>query len=252
MGNSWKLTEKNVISHLENKKYLTMSKKIEEKEDGFSQVEKSLTAGEQFIEKNQKLIIRSVIGILVVLVAVFGWKKYIYEPNVTEAENQIYTAQQYFEADSFNLALNGDGNALGFLDIADQYSSTPSGNLANLYSGICYLKLGEYQNAIDYLSKFSSDDALLGNMAKANMGDAYMELGDFQKAAKMYDEAASSNVNKLTTPQFMLKKGIALMQANDNEAAVKVFETIASEYPEFADDIQVQIEKYISNAKYSK
>lgn len=229
-----------------------MSKKIEEKEDGFSQVEKSLTAGEQFIEKNQKLIVRSVIAILVILVAFFGWKNYIYEPNVIEAENQIFTAQQYFEADSFNLALNGDGNALGFLDIADQYSSTPSGNLANLYSGICYLKLGEYQNAIDYLTKFSSDDALLGNMAKANIGDAYMELGDYKKAAQMYDEAASSNVNKFTTPQFMLKKGIALMQANDNDAAVKVFENIAAEYPDFADDIQVQIEKYISAAKYAK
>ena len=145
-----------------------MAKKIDEKEDGFLQVEKSLTASEQFIEKNQKVIIRSVIAVLVILGAFYGWKNFIQEPNVKEAENQIYVAQQYFEADSFNLALNGDGNALGFLDIADQYSSTPSGNLANLYCGICYLNLGEYQNAIDYLKKFSSNDALLGNMAKAN------------------------------------------------------------------------------------
>ena len=149
-----------------------MAQKIEEREDGFSQVEKSLTASEQFIEKNQKLIVRSVIAVLVILGAFYGWKKYIYEPNVTEAENQIYVAQQYFEADSFNLALNGDGNALGFIEIADQYSSTPSGNLANLYCGVCYLQMGEYQNAINYLEKFSSNDALLGNMAKANIGDA--------------------------------------------------------------------------------
>ena len=229
-----------------------MAKKIDEKEDGFLQVEKSLTASEQFIEKNQKVIIRSVIAVLVILGAFYGWKNFIQEPNVKEAENQIYVAQQYFEADSFNLALNGDGNALGFLDIADQYSSTPSGNLANLYCGICYLNLGEYQNAIDYLKKFSSNDALLGNMAKANIGDAYMELGEYQKAAASYDEAASSNVNNLTTPHFLFKKGFALMQANDNEGAVKVFETIAAEYPEYADDIQVQLEKYISKAKNTK
>ena len=140
----------------------------EEKVDGFSQVEKSLTASEQFIEKYQKTIVRAVIAVLVILGAFYGWKNFIYEPNVAEAENQIYVAQQYFEADSFNLALNGDGNALGFIDIADQYGSTPSGNLANLYCGVCYLKLGEYQNAIEYLEKFSSNDALLGNMAKAN------------------------------------------------------------------------------------
>ena len=112
----------------------------EEKVDGFSQVEKSLTASEQFIEKYQKTIVRAVIAVLVILGAFYGWKNFIHEPNVAEAENQIYVAQQYFEADSFNLALNGDGNALGFIDIADQYSSTPSGNLANLYCGVCYLK----------------------------------------------------------------------------------------------------------------
>lgn len=229
-----------------------MAQKIEEREDGFSQVEKSLTAGEQFIEKNQKLIVRSVIAVLVILGAFYGWKNFIHEPKVAEAENQIYVAQQYFEADSFNLALNGDGNALGFIEIADQYSSTPSGNLANLYCGVCYLKMGEYQNAINYLEKFSSNDALLGNMAKANIGDAYMELGDYKKAAANYDEAATSNVNKLTTPHFLFKKGYALMMANDNDAAVKVFENIVAEYPEYADDIQVQIEKYIAKAKSSK
>lgn len=224
----------------------------EEKVDGFSQVEKSLTASEQFIEKYQKTIVRAVIAVLVILGAFYGWKNFIYEPNVAEAENQIYVAQQYFEADSFNLALNGDGNALGFIDIADQYGSTPSGNLANLYCGVCYLKLGEYQNAIEYLEKFSSNDALLGNMAKANIGDAYMELGEYAKAAASYEEAASSNVNDLTTPHFLFKKGIALMQANQNDAAVKVFETISAEYPAYADDIQVQIEKYIAKAKNTK
>ena len=239
--------EKRVI--LQTVKFKTMAKKTEEKQDSFSQVERTLTQSEQFIEKNQKLIIRIVCGVIVVLALFFVYKNYIYEPKVKEAANQIYTAQRYFEADSFNLALNGDGNALGFLDIASMYSSTPSGKLANLYCGLCYLKLGENENAVKYLEKFSSGDALLNNMAIANTGDAYMDLGEYSKAAKMYRKAAASDVNPLTTPYFMYKEGIALMQAEDYKGAVKAFEKIQIEYPEYADNLQVQIEKYISKAK---
>ena len=200
-----------------------MSKNIEKTEDGFSQVEKTLTNSEQFIEKNQKLIIK-IVGVVVVLLALFFvYRNYIQEPKIKEAQNQIYFAQRYFDADSFRIALNGDGNVLGFLDIADKYSSTPSGNLANLYSGICFLRLGEFQNAINSLEKFSSDDYLLSNMAKANMGDAYMELKDFKKAAAMYKAASEENANDLTTPYYLFKQGLALMQASQNAEAVADF-----------------------------
>ena len=74
---------------------------------------------------------------------------------------------------------------LGFIEIADKYSSTPSGNLAKYYAGLSYLYMGEYQNAIQYLEKFSSDDLLLSNLAKANIGDAYMQLGEYRKVLKI-------------------------------------------------------------------
>ena len=95
-------------------------------------------------------------------------------------------AENLFEKDSFNMALNGDGNAPGFLEIIDKYSSTPSGNLANYYAGICYLHLGDNKNAIKHLEKFSSDDVIFSSMVTANLGDAYMQLGDFKKASSNY------------------------------------------------------------------
>ncbi len=231
------------------KKAKDKEKQIKRTDEGFSQVEQALTKSEQFIERNQTILLRILCVIIVLLAIFFGYKKWVYEPKVEEASNQIYMAERYFEADSFNLALNGDGNALGFIDIASRYSSTPSGKLANLYMGICYLKLGEFESAIKYLEKYSSKDMLLNNMATANCGDAYMELGDFEKAAKMYNKAASSKGNDLTTPYFIFKEGFALMQAEDYEGAIKAFERIQKEYPDYADDIQVQIEKYIAKAK---
>ena len=76
-------------------------------------------------------------------------------------ENLANEDRKYFQKDSFNLALNGDGQYLGFIDVADEYSWTKTGKLANYYAGLCYLHLDEYVNAIEYLEDFSSDDIIL-------------------------------------------------------------------------------------------
>lgn len=216
-------------------------------EDQFEHLEDALTRGEQFIENNQKMLINAVIVILVVIGAILGYNKFIRQPKIEEASNQIFGAQNYFEKDSFNLALNGDGNISGFLEIADNYGSTPSGNLAKYYSGLCYLYLGDYNNAIKYLEKFSTDDMLLANMALANIGDAYMQLKDYQKAAGYYSKAASSKLNDFSTPIFLMKNALAYEKANDYSAALKIYERIENEFPNSPE--ARNIEKYIVRAK---
>lgn len=219
------------------------------KEDGFGQLEVALTSSEQFIEKNQKMIVNVVIGLLVVVGAYFGYNKFIAEPKVTEAANQIFGAQNYFAKDSFNLALNGDGNVLGFVEIAENYSSTPSGNLACFYAGLSYLYVGEYENAITYLTKFSSDDLLAANMATSNIGDAYMQLGNYAEAAKYYKKAAASNANDFSTPLFLFKSGMALEKATDYKGAIESYKQIEQEFPASAE--AREIEKYIERAELS-
>lgn len=224
-----------------------MSKEQKKREDGFEHLEEALTSGEQFIEKNQKMIVNVVLVLVVIIAGYFGYNRFIAEPHAQEAANQIFGAQNYFEKDSFNLALNGDGNVLGFFEIADKYSSTPSGNLAKYYAGLSYLYMGEYQNAIQYLEKFSSDDLLLSNLAKANIGDAYMQLGEYRKAAENYKKAAASKTNDFSTPTFLMKNGLALEKSNDYSGALKVYEQIEQEYP--ASPEGRDIEKYIERAQ---
>lgn len=224
-----------------------MSTEKQKHGDNFEHLEEALTQSEQFIEKNRKMLINAVIVILVIVAAVLGYHKFIKVPQEKEAANQIFGAQNYFEKDSFNLALNGDGNALGFLEIADKYSSTPAGNLANYYAGLSYLYTGDYNNAINYLNKFSSDDLLLTNMAIANIGDAYMQLGDYKKAAEHYKKAAASKVNDFSTPIFLMKNALAYEKANDYAAALKVYEEIEKQFP--ASPEARDIEKYITRAQ---
>lgn len=228
-----------------------MAKDQQKKEDGFEQLEDALTSSEQFIEKNQKMIVNVVIGLLVIVGCYFGYNRFISEPKATEAANQIFGAQNYFEKDSFNLALNGDGNVLGFLEIISKYGSTPSGNLAHYYAGLSYLYTGEYENAIKYLKKFSADDLLMANAAQANIGDAYMQLGDYKNAVSHYQKAAGSKANEFSTPIFLMKAGMALEKSGDYAGALKNYERINREYPNSpeARDIEKYIERVELNLK---
>lgn len=177
-----------------------MSKEKQKRADGFEQIEEATISTEQFIEKNQKLLVRGVLVIIIVVGAILGYYRFYKAPMEQEALKQMFVAENLFEKDSFNMALNGDGNAPGFLEIIDKYSSTPSGNLANYYAGICYLHLGDNQNAIKHLEKFSSDDVIFSSMVTANLGDAYMQLGDFKKASSYYQKATTGTTNMATTP----------------------------------------------------
>lgn len=224
-----------------------MSKKQKKNDDSFEQLEDALTSSEQFIEKNHKMIVSVVIAVIVIVAAYFGYDRFITQPKILEAENQIYGAQNYFEKDSFNLALNGDGNILGFLEIADKYGSTPSGNLANYYAGLSYLYTGEYENAIHYLKKFSADDLLIGNMAIANIGDAYMQLGKYREAAEQYKKAASTKANDFSTPVFIMKRGLALEKAGAYREALESYEEIERNFPSSPE--ARDIEKYIERAR---
>ncbi len=215
--------------------------------DNLTEVESALTKTEQLLEKNQKLISIVIGAIVVVAVGYLGLNKFYLEPRQKDAQDQMFMAQNYFEKDSFNLALNGDGNNLGFLDIIDDYGSTNAGNIARYYAGISYLNMGQYDNAIEYLKKFSTDDLLLGPISVGAQGDAQLELGKTDKALDLYTEAYKMNDNELTAPVYMLKAGEVLESTNKEADALKLYETIKEKFPESNEGRS--IDKYIARAK---
>ncbi len=215
--------------------------------DNLIEVESALTKTEQFLEANQKLI-SIVIGVVVVAaVGYLAMQKFYLEPRSKEAQDQMFQAQNYFAKDSFNLALNGDGSNPGFLDIIDEFGSTKAGNLAEYYAGISYLHMGKFDNAIEYLKKFDSDDLLLGPISVGAQGDAELELGKTDKALDLYTQAYKMNDNQLTTPIYMLKAGELLENSNKSDEALKLYETIKQKFPDSNEGRS--IDKYIARAK---
>ena len=216
-------------------------------EEQFVQVEEALSKTEQYIEDNQKslmIIIGSIVGIIVLFNV---YQKFYIEPLEKDAQIEIYMAELYFQKDSFNLALNGDGQYLGFLDVASDYSSTKVGNLANYYAGICYLQTGDYQNAIEYLEDFSSDDIILSSLALGCAGDAYMELGETDNAKDSYENAIKNSNNEFTAPRYMMKLAMIHEINGDYEEALDLYQSIKKDFK--GSPQGSEIDKYISRAQ---
>lgn len=225
-----------------------VTKKGNEKaEERLEVVEEALSKSEQFIEKNQKLIMIAVAVIAVVVLGYFGLKRFYMEPREANARVQMFMAEKYFESDSLNKALYGDGNNLGFLDIISDYSMTKSANLSRYYAGVSYLRQGDFNEAISQLKKFKSDDFIIGSMALGALGDAHAELDQMDKAAEYYVKAASRNLNELTTPMFLFKAGRAYEASSKYDKAVKVYEDIHLQFP--SSNEGRGIDKYIARAK---
>jgi len=224
-----------------------MAKKKSKAEDGIVKVEEALSKTEKFIESNQKLLTIVIGGVVVLVLAFFGINRFYMTPREQEAKEQMFMAERYFEIDSLNLALNGDGMYPGFLEIIDDYRWTKSANLSKYYAGICYLKLGNAEEAAGYLKSFKGKDEIIGPMARGALADAYMELGESSKAVSSYLSAAKMRKNDLTTPLFLMKAATAYETMNEFKKALPLYDQIKKEFPNSVE--AREIEKYITRAK---
>ncbi len=225
-----------------------MAKKVKAKIEGsLGTIEESLSKTEQFLEKYQKQLTIAAIAVLIIVGLVYAYKKFYILPQQQEALEQIFPAQQYFEKDSFNLALNGDGDYPGFIQIIDNYGSTNVAEGALLYAGISFYKIGDYDNAIDYLKRFSTKDKMLAATAYANIGDAYTEKGEYENAAEYYKKAADED-NKVLSPVYLMKLGRIYEELGKWQDAADTYQEIKDNYKESTE--ARGIEKFITRAKF--
>ena len=221
-------------------------------------LDETASKSEQWIEKNSKPLFYGLVTVVVLFLAYLSYNKFIVEPNELDASNELAFPRKYFDEaatagsgiDSLlRLGLEGADGNYGFLDIADQYSGTKAGNLANYYAGLSYLKMKDYENAIDYLSKFVSDDQILGPVALGAIGDAFADINQLEDAMNYYDKAADKADNEFTTPLFLYKAGQAAMLTKNYSKAESFFSEIKEKYPK--SDQGRDIEKLINAAKYA-
>ncbi|MDZ4664358.1 MAG: tetratricopeptide repeat protein [Bacteroidota bacterium] len=227
---------------------------IEEQEE--RAIDPNLQGIQLFYEKNKKMVQYGGGGLLVVIAAFVFWNfKYLPEKEA-EAGNEIMWAQKFFDIDSFSIALNGnrmvytaDGQKpiMGFDAVADEYGMTKTGTLANYYAGICYLRLGKYEQAIERLEKYNLDDEMIAPMATGLIGDAYVEQNKVDEAIKYYLKAADMRVNNFTTPYFLKKASFAYELKSNYAEAVNMYERLEKEYG--STEIGKEADRHIARLK---
>jgi len=223
-----------------------MAKKVKEREleaDILDQEEGKEVSVESFITDNRNLIL-VVAGIIVLVLGGYSFYRYNQRAKNTEAQEEMFQAVYYFEQDSLEKALRGDGQYLGFEDIADEYSGTDAANLATYYLGLIYLKQGDLDTGVDYLKQFKTGENMLSMAAYMALGFAYEDLGDPSEAASYFERAARTpGENSQTTPMMLMNAARNYEAAGEPGKARDIYQKIKSEYPTSSEGIA--IDKYL-------
>ncbi len=216
--------------------------------DELDKVNEVLSSSEQFVEKNQKPLLITVLIIILVVAGVLSMRHFYFQPREQKAQAAMYKGEMYFAKDSFELALKGNGaDFVGFEAIADDYSSTKAGNLAAAYAGICYYNLGKDAEALSYLKKFDGDDPFLAPNVEGMIGNCYVNMEQYDDAIKAFERAAKKADNEMSTPLFWQKAATVAEAKGDYKKALEFYQKIKDEYSQSM--IGRDIDKYIERAK---
>jgi len=206
------------------------------------EVAAKVSSVEKFFNENKNIIWGCLAAIIVAGAAILGYQKFYAQPKQKEAAEQMFPAEASFRAENYDIALNGDGNALGFSQIIEEYGSH-AGAAAYFYAGVCELQLGNYGNALSYLSKYNGRDEILKARALGCRGDAYEGLENYSEAISCYEKAAGV-VDNMFAASYLLKAGVACEELGDSGRALSFYRKIKDQYPQSMEGYD--IDKYIS------
>jgi tetratricopeptide (TPR) repeat protein len=192
-----------------------------------------IAKAKDFWERNSKVI--SIIFAVIVLGGggYLIYNNYVQKPKEEKATDAMFRAEEYFRVDSFNLALRGDGQSLGFLKVIERYGGTDAGNLACFYAGACCVKLDDNPNAIKYLKKFSTDSKPIKARAYKLLGDANADMGRgaeavdyYKKAAHTFEEDKENSAEALFLAAYMTDRVL-----KNSKEAIVLYKELKEKYP---------------------
>jgi len=171
--------------------------------------------------------------IIFIVGAWYAYQEFYQSPKEKKAVEALFRAEEYYRKDSIALALNGDGQNLGFIKLIEKHNGTQAANLACFYAGSCYLKIGDNAKAITYLEKFSSDSKITQARAYKLLGDAFGDSGKNKEALEYYKKAGHYfDKDEVNSPDYLFMAAYFADQVmKDNAVAIALYEEIRSKYP---------------------
>lgn len=205
-------------------------------------IEQTVSSTEKFFSENRKFILVAAAVVVIVGLGILAYHKLVYQRQCKEAQEQMFPAEQSLQSGEYEIALNGDGNNLGFADIIGSYGSK-AGKAVYLYAGVCELNLGNFDSALSYLKKYKGGEPILAARARACEGDAYVGLGDYKSAVSCFENAAGMADNVFAAA-YLVKAGLAYEALGDKASARDCYNRVADEYPQSME--AYEINKYLA------
>ena len=224
------------------------TKKIDKQALQKEKIEETVSKTEQFYNENKKTIWTCILVAAIIALGVLAYHQFYFKPKTAEAQEQTYPAEAAFRNGDFEVALNGDGNNLGFIDIIDEYG-TKAGKAVYFYAGLCELQLKDYEQAVNYLKKYKGKDAIQSARALSALGDAYAGLQQYEDAVAQYEKAAAVSDNVFAA-EYLLKAAVACEELGNKDKALTLYETIKDKYPQSIEGYD--IDKYINRINFAE
>ncbi|MDE1193304.1 MAG: tetratricopeptide repeat protein [Arachidicoccus sp.] len=204
--------------------------------------------------KIQKPVLTVLAIVVIVIAGWFGYKKFIQEPKEESANTALSNVQLAFQQAMFTpsidtaalkFVLNGNGPSKGALYIIRNYGGTNAANLAQYYAGETYLRLGDYNNAVKYLSDFSTNQKQIQMMAYGSLGDAYSELKKNEQAIDNYKKAASLfEDDEVNASEFLFRAALLSEVSGKTKDAVALYKELKEKFPNSVEGSQA--DKYLN------
>ena len=203
--------------------------------------EPALNKHEDFILKYKNVIIGGVAALVLIIIGIIWFNNHksgklseaqtamqVPELSLEQAMSEISASAQSFGDQDFAVALNGDSTGRkGFLKIAEEYSSTKAGNVANLYAGLCYAHMDQWENAVKYLEKYDdAGDILVSPAALGALGNAYAHVNQAEKAVSTLKKAAEKADNILLSPIYYIQAGEILESLGKKADALELYKKV--------------------------
>ena len=188
----------------------------------------------------------AVFALIIVAVVLYSNKK---ENDNLMAATLLTKVIPLYDAAQYEQAIAGDKaqNITGLKEIVDRYEGTEQGETAKIYLANCYLLTGKIDEAYELYDDYGGSNPLLKATSLAGKAAYYEAKEEYEDAAEFYRKAASVTKENPSNPEYLLKAGIALLNANQKEEAKKLFLKIQEEYKDYPQ--KQEVNRYLALAE---
>ncbi|CUS83678.1 Tetratricopeptide repeat-containing protein [Candidatus Kryptonium thompsonii] len=202
----------------------------------------------EFVEKNKKILSYILTGVIIIVAGIIIYRNNVKAEN-ERAEALLSKIIGYYDNGDYKTAIDGipQRNIQGLKYIVENYGGTDAGEIATYYLASAYFMLGDYDNALKYFKKYDGNDKLLFSASLAGIASIYEIKGEYKKAGEYFEKAAQRFRENILVPEYLYNAARNYKLAGEKEKALRLYERIKKDYPNFAKIRDVEI--YIASLK---